>query len=208
MTDYWNTYYKTKKKQITVPSQFAAFAIQEFGNQEDTIIIDLGCGDGRDSYFFSSHGFQTIGIDGSLEAINNCKQNFNHDLLDFFCYDIEEQSLYEKIKEIITSQNKKLVFYSRFFLHAINDNQQNILLNNLKNIMPKDSLCFFEFRTNRDEFQEKITLNHYRRYLSPMDFTVEVTRIGFDILYFVEGFGYAKYRKDDAHIARFILKTN
>lgn len=41
MTDYWNTYYKTKKKQITVPSQFAAFAIQEFGNQEDTIIIDL-----------------------------------------------------------------------------------------------------------------------------------------------------------------------
>lgn len=101
------------------------------------------CGDGRDSYFFSSHGFQTIGIDGSLEAINNCKQNFNHELLDFFCYDIEEQSLYEKIKEIITSQNKKLVFYSRFFLHAINDNQQNILLNSLKKIKDNESLCFF-----------------------------------------------------------------
>jgi SAM-dependent methyltransferase len=208
MTDYWNIYYKTKKKQITVPSQFAAFAIQEFGNQEDTIIIDLGCGDGRDSYFFSSHGFQTIGIDGSLEAINNCKQNFNHDLLDFFCYDIEEPSFYEKIKEIIIIRNKNVIFYSRFFLHAINEKQQNFLINNLKNIMSKDSLCFFEFRTNRDEFQEKITSSHYRRYISPTDFTVKVTRMGFDILYFVEGFGYAKYRKDDAHIARFILKTN
>lgn len=206
MTDYWNTYYKTKKKQVTVPSQFAAFAIQEFGNQEDTIIIDLGCGDGRDSYFFSSHGFQTIGIDGSLEAINNCKQNFNHELLDFFCYDIEEQSLYEKIKEIITSQNKKLVFYSRFFLHAINDNQQNILLNSLKKIKDNESLCFFEFRTNRDEFQEKTTSTHYRRYISPTKFTSDIMKIGFDVLYFTEGFGYAKYKNDDAHVARFICK--
>ena len=37
-------------KQIGVPSQFAAFVACEIGRQ----IFEIGCGDGRDSFFFST----------------------------------------------------------------------------------------------------------------------------------------------------------
>lgn len=208
MSDYWNGYYKEKEYKAVIPSQFATFSIQEFGNKENTIVFDLGCGDGRDSYFFNQYGFHTIGIDGSVEAINKCKENAKNEQLDFLCFDIEDTLLYSSIKDIITSQNKRVIFYSRFFLHAINEKQQNILITNLKKIMSKDSLCFFEFRTNKDEFQEKVTSTHYRRYISPINFATEVTKIGLDVSYFVEGFGYAKYKQDDAHVARFVLKSS
>lgn len=208
MADYWNRYYKNKELKAILPSQFAAFAIQEFGDKEDSIVFDLGCGDGRDSYFFHQYGFNIIGIDGSEEAINKCKENKVNNSLDFLCFDIEDKALYSNIQKIIISQNKRAIFYSRFFLHAITEDQQNILLNNLKKIMTKDALCFFEFRTNRDEFQEKVTSPHYRRYISPIDFINKTTEMGFNVLYFVEGFGYAKYKHDDAHTARFILKIN
>lgn len=206
MLDYWDKYYKQKEWKTTIPSQFATFCIQDFGNPDETIIFDLGCGDGRDSSFFNSYGFHTIGIDGSIEAINNCKMKHNKDFLEFLCFGIEEEELYKEILKKIDFVNKKVVFYSRFFLHAINEEQQNILLSNLKKIKPKNSICFFEFRTNRDEFQEKSTETHYRRYISPTKFTTDIIKIGFDILYFTEGFGYAKYKNDDAHVARFICK--
>lgn len=208
VSDYWNGYYKVKVQKKGIPSQFATFTIQEFSDKDEILVIDIGCGDGRDTSFFAYHGFQVIGIDGSIEAINKCKDFNTDEKVDYMCYKIEDIELYSNLEKRIISLNKKVVFYSRFFLHAITEKEQEFLINNLKKIMPKDSLFYLEFRTNRDEFQEKTTLAHFRRYISPINFATQITKAGLDILYFVEGFGYAKYKQDDAHVARFVLKLS
>ena len=63
-----------------------------------------------------------------------------------------------------------------------------------------------EFRTSRDEFLSKVTESHYRRFINPLAVVAKGNHLGFSCEYFVEGFGYAKYKSDDAHVARIIFR--
>ncbi|WP_272816006.1 MULTISPECIES: hypothetical protein [unclassified Shinella] len=67
-------------------------------------------------------------------------------------------------------------------------------------------LLAIEFRTDRDAQQTKVTDSHYRRFIPPLDFLSRAAKFGFSPAYFTEGFGYAKYRNDDAHIARVLMR--
>jgi hypothetical protein len=62
-----------------------------------------------------------------------------------------------------------------------------------------------EFRTNRDEHQEKVTASHYRRFVRPVEFIRTLQKLDLQVDYFCEGFGMAKYKADDAHVARFVV---
>ena len=47
-SDYWNSYYASRAVlKLSAPSQFAAFVAQEAGDAH--LIIEVGCGNGRDS---------------------------------------------------------------------------------------------------------------------------------------------------------------
>ena len=47
---YWDKYYsKLKNNNRLIPSQFAAFVAGELNT--NSILIDIGCGNGRDSFF-------------------------------------------------------------------------------------------------------------------------------------------------------------
>lgn len=65
---YWNNFY-SNNGAVLYQSQFAAHILNEFSSTKK--IIDIGCGNGRDSLFFASHGLNVLGIDGSLSAISN-----------------------------------------------------------------------------------------------------------------------------------------
>ena len=54
---------------------------------------------------------------------------------------------------------------------------------------------------------KKETSDHYRRYIVPTDLINKALKIGFDLSYLVEGFGFAKYRSDDAYVARVIFTS-
>ena len=56
--------------------------------------------------------------------------------------------------------------------------------------------------------QAKETAAHYRRFIDPLNFLTSALARGFELHYFVEGFGYAKYNSDDAHVARVILRRS
>ena len=50
-----------------------------------------------------------------------------------------------------------------------------------------------------------MTDSHYRRFVLPASFEARALGRGFDVLYTVEGFEFAKYREDDAYVARTIF---
>ncbi|RYG90510.1 MAG: class I SAM-dependent methyltransferase, partial [Alphaproteobacteria bacterium] len=68
---YWNEYYSKTRSAPLNPSHFAVFV---HGEQTGSpFIVDIGCGSGRDTLFFASHGHATVGIDGSSAAIDFCR---------------------------------------------------------------------------------------------------------------------------------------
>lgn len=78
-TQYWDKFYKEKRLGVEdIPSQFSAFVLGEFGRTENVSLIDIGCGNGRDTFFFAKHLSRVIGIDGSSSAIEFCERKNDH----------------------------------------------------------------------------------------------------------------------------------
>jgi SAM-dependent methyltransferase len=207
-TDHWQSYYSLSKSTPTIPSQFAAFVASEYAANAQ--IFDLGCGNGRDSLFFASLGNAVVGIDGSHAAIERCNAQASSKpniAAKFLQSEIESQELANVLIRERTPATKVLA-YARFFLHAITDEQETSFLNSVKKLCSQPGDIFaLEFRTERDIALPKVTPDHYRRFINPIDTIAATTKLGFKVIYFVEGFGYAKYKSDDAYVARLVLQN-
>ena len=110
--DYWDKFYSGIDSKLVIPSQFAAFVAMEYLDKVNTI-LDIGCGNGRDSIFFSSLGFRVIGIDASKKALEQIKKN-SYLNAKFFVGNISDKTLRDILKKNINSRGKNLI-YSRFF---------------------------------------------------------------------------------------------
>ena len=205
---HWDSYYGSTSKVAAPlsPSQFAAFVLSELAGKIVNM-VDFGCGNGRDALFFAHHGHQVVGVDASKVAIDSCAERAPANAR-FMCSSIDAPGLSKQVKQMLDSgEGRETGIYARFFLHAIDGELQAIFLKMCRDVLPVGGKCFFEFRTERDQHQTKVTPDHYRRFISPLDFMRDARIAGFDVAYFVEGFGFAKYRQDDAHVARFVLEA-
>ena len=203
---YWNRYY-LGRDGFSCPSQFAAFILNEFSHKRR--FIDIGCGDGRDSLFFASYGMKVLGIDGSASAVNLCQEKASKQGLteSFFSgLDIYDSEKCENFVTVHQDEWLGALIYARFFLHAIDDAAERNFLKLASDLVGQKGQLCLEFRTHRDEFQQKETAAHYRRYIESLTFLRHARAYGFDCIYSAEGFGFAKYKSDDAHVARLILE--
>ena len=90
---YWNKYY-SKNLGLQEQTSFAIHVLNMMSAGD--AILELGCGNGRDSFFFASHGIQVYALDQSEIVINQIKgENINPR---FICEDllsINENFAYE-----------------------------------------------------------------------------------------------------------------
>lgn len=201
---YWDGFYGARSGgDMALPSQFAVFVAGEIRKNIATV-VDIGCGDGKDSLFFARHGFQVTGIDSARSAIDLCLAGASGLDAEFICSEVENTDLAERIRSRIG--DRPAVLYSRFFLHAIDENAEGALLALAESVCSASCIFAVEFRTTRDRQQTKETGDHYRRFIDPLAFADRARAHHFVPRYFVEGFGYAKYRSDDAHVARMLLQ--
>ena len=194
-TDYWDKFYSGVDLKLGIPSQFAAFVAMEYLEKVSTI-LDIGCGNGRDSVFFSSLDFEVIGIDASTKAVEQIKKNSTSNAK-FFVGNISDKNLRHLLKKNINSLDKKLI-YSRFFLHAITNKLEEDLWSLVDSLTSKGDFMALEFRTEKDEKLTKSTPEHYRRFVSTEEVIKKTSNIGYVCDYQIEGFGYAKYKNDNA----------
>lgn len=203
-TTYWNKYY-SQRRGLLIPSQFAAFVAGELLPTQQGSIVELGCGNGRDALFFARNNYHVLGVDASFEAVGICRAAADGLKADFIVGDIDAPDLFIAIQTALNGRSVALM-YSRFFLHAISDESQTSMLDLSSKLCGTGALMALEFRTVRDKQLAKETELHFRRFLDPLSLLEQVGRFGFKVEYFVEGFGYAKFRSDDAHVARVLLR--
>lgn len=66
--EYWNSYYRSIADKKVTPSDFAINVEKRIPRKSH--IMELGCGNGRDSLYFLSQGHDVIAVDGSDAVID------------------------------------------------------------------------------------------------------------------------------------------
>lgn len=202
---FWNKFYK-KKLAVNKPSNFAFF-ILKFLKKYKSTIIDIGCGNGRDLFFFKKNRLDFLGIDLSKNATLLIKKKLTNkeDKKKIFNSDFIKFDYKKKIKNNFS-------IYSRFTWHTINEKSEKIFLKKITKIKNLD-FVFIETRSDKDDLcgiGKKISNNefvtdHYRRFINKKDL-VKKFKKNFKILYLNESKGFSKFKKEDPCLIRMIAQ--
>lgn len=199
---YWNAFYREDKAQNT-PSLFAEYVEKLLKPGES--ILELGCGNGRDTIFFADKGYKVTAIDASDVAIDSLVRKYNAKNIWFICDDFTRSA-------VVKASQYKYV-YSRFTLHAINAVQENEMLHNVFQALKPHGKFFVEARSINDELYGKgraieknafIYHGHYRRFIDLDDLCRKLRDSGFGIEMAEESNGFAPYGESDPKIIRVI----
>lgn len=205
---YWNNFY-SKNGELRNASNFCKSDYLSIYNPDDYLVLELGCGDGVDSFFLANKGFEVIAVDGSSTAIMNNKA-LSNDFVNFMCENLSNEeavkSLFSFVNEKALQDKKKVLIYTRFFLHAIPDNVEDLLLSTIINELEVPFNFVSEFRVKEDKDLYKIYDNHYRRYVDTNKQIQKIIQMGFEIVKFEKSRGLSPYKNEDPFIARLILQ--
>lgn len=203
---YWERYYQLQRQADPTKVQhslFAEFVLSQLADLESSTLLELGCGNGRDSLFFASHNLKLVAIDQAKEQIDQLNSHaqsypYTHKPI-FIAGDftrLEEIGLDSECSpryETPKLQNQKNVqydcIYSRFTLHSISKAQQDKVLEDCLEYCVPGGILAIEVRGERNGLFGKgepvvidgeiernafIHDDHYRRFLNFTQTCVEI----------------------------------
>jgi len=189
---YWDGFYK-RDLAPKDPSNFAKFTMPFL--KRDDKLVDIACGNGRDSAFFIANEIKTDSID--LSYSGNMNINFiKSDMMTF------DYSGYD-------------VLYLRFVLHTITENELDLLLDIIQKTAKKSKI-FIETRSTKgitDEeksetyFKSSIGDEHFRMLYSEEYLTKKMKKF-FEVNFVVEGQNFAEYNGENPYCIRYILSND
>jgi tellurite methyltransferase len=203
--EYWEQYYAAQGP-TDQPSNFARFCAARHPTHSGTL-IDIGCGNGRDTLFFSSQSLACIGVDQCLSAIdgNNAQRSALKLPVRFLQADFSEC-------DYASLANGPYSIYSRFTLHAINYEEERKLFAHLNGGRKLQHL-YIEARSVNDDLyglgrqvgMHEFVTSHYRRFIDPTVLRTQLEQ-HFELEYFVEGKDFAKTATENPCLIRVIAK--
>jgi len=198
---YWQRFYKNKKfnKEINFPSQFSIFTLSQ--KQKNKVLIEFGCGNGRDASYMCKYYDKIYAFDISERAIKNNKNKFKKlKNLNFSVCDVTKNFNSINLKKL------KKNIYARFFLHTLNDTEIKMFVKLVSKILNKNEKIFLEYRTHLDKNKKKIFKNHYRNFLNPIKIINIFKKEKIKNIYSVNGHGLAIFNDEDPHVSRQIFE--
>lgn len=198
-SEHWKSYY-SESHAPEFPSPFA-IAVEEELNP-NLSILEIGCGNGRDSFYFASKKHNVTSMDRSEAAIEACK-NINHqEEIDFLAGTIDQ------CEDELNGNFD--VIYSRFVIHAMPLEEEIGLLKSSFNLLKDGGSLYIECRSIKDKLAregdflshtERVS-GHYRRFIILEDFLQRLETAGFTIENSIESDGLAKLGNNDPIVIR------
>ena len=204
--NYWDNYYNLKEHNVK-PSSFALFISKKF-IKKDSYILEVGSGDGRDTFYLRKKAKHILGID--LSSIIIKKNKLKTKRLGY--KNVNFKNLSSSYVNKINNKNINFI-YARFFIHSINEINENIFLKILSKKFSVNTLIAFEFRTIKDILMkkgkkiskyERLT-DHYRRFIDPKKFEKKLKNLRFKILYKKFGINLSKTLNENPHLCRIVF---
>lgn len=139
--EYWSIKWGKEKKP---PNRFArkSYLLIKSKNLKD--ILDLGCGDGRDSFYFANRGLNVTAVDFSESGINHIKEEcLKKDIPNIVGVNqrIEGLNLGGKMFDII---------YAHLSLHYFNDRTTTQIFKRLYDSLNEGGLFFLKCKSKKD----------------------------------------------------------
>ncbi len=157
---HWNTTYKTRG--IVAVVEFAKKAVERLN--ANASILDIGCGDGRDSVYFASLGHNVTAIDFSEEAIARVRK--------------ENPSIDSRVMNTTKMDFPDASFdavYAHLSLHYFDDATTEAIFQNIRRMLKPGGLFFVRCKSTKDVFfgeGERVGENmflrgHLRHFFTP-----------------------------------------
>ena len=167
-------------------------------------LIELGCGNGRDSVYFAQQKINVTAIDQIEEEMDYLNKKHSLYNLNFKADDFTN----------LDDDKKYDYIYSRFTLHSVNEKAEKRVFDWITKQLNDEGLFFLEVRSINDpmfEKGEKISesenvTTHYRRYLDFNETIEKLENRGLKIIYKLESQGLAKYKDDDPTLIRIVAQ--
>lgn len=200
---YWADFYS--RTEYTEGSTFC-----EFVRGLDDLpfhVVDIGCGDGRDACAFGTAGRAVLGLDQSPIGIEHATAHAAARGLANVRFEVCDASDAAALGRVLAAEletDGPVLFYLRFFLHAITDGSQATLLSTLDRLARPGDWFAAEFRTDKDAEQTKVHGKHYRRFQNAQEFVADLRSRGWRIEHSEEGTGLSPYGEEDPVLARVI----
>ena len=199
---FWRNYYK-KHRDNDVPSSFAVFCFDKY-LKPHTALLELGCGNGRDAFYFAKNDIDVTALDLENEEIKYLIRKNKYKNLKFLNKNFVK---FRKDSEYDT-------VYSRFTIHSISEEDENETLKNAYNNLRNEGLFLIEVRSIKDNMfstSEKLSDNegatdHYRRFINFEEIKQKLENLNFSIIYSVESIDLAPYKDENPMIIRIVAK--
>ena len=204
--NYWEQYYLKQNAEL-MPSFFAHY-VADLLKDTHSDIVELGCGNGRDSVFFAKQGHNVHAIDQCYNEICFLINQYQHiDNLDFRCDDFTD----------LVDDDPYDVVYSRFTLHSVNKEQEKRTLEWAYRNLKKGGLLCIEVRGQKNEIYKVgepveneddayILDNHYRRFLNFDRLCDDLKKLGFSLVFAAEDKDFAPYNGQNETYIRVIAR--
>lgn len=192
--DYWNKFYKSNGV-VHNPSFFAQHVEDKYFKPRKSL-LELGCGNGRDAIFFAEKEKRVSALDLSAQTIQNLS-SLNVKNAKFYNQDFSQLSHYINFDYV----------YSRFTLHSIDEETENVVFQQLPNVLKTGGLFLLEARSLKDEELAKtFGTDHFRRYLNFQETVDKIERLNFRVIEKTESQGLSPYQNEDPFLIRIVAE--
>lgn len=203
-SQHWDEYYRVEAA-VPPPSPFALAAEERFA--PGSRVIEVGCGNGRDSVHFAGRGHHVTGTDPSEAAIALCRHTHAASGAGF---------VQGSLPDVATSTTDRFdVLYSRFVLHAMTEDEERRLWRAASQVLTSGALVAVECRSILDPLArtgevlsptERIA-GHYRRFIVLDDLISRMAASGLEVVDAVESAGLAVHGDDDPVVIRVFARN-
>lgn len=209
--NYWRKFYNQHghDRDIIQQSSFASFCQNDFFNNKQLNIIELGSGNGRDAMFFLRYNHNIIALDQSTDILEEKKNKLAKN---------DKKKITIKNVDFVTENYEKYdnvdVFYSRFTIHSINKEEEIVLVSKIYNNLKDGGLFCVEVRTTKDALfgtgeqlsDSEYYTDHYRRFIDSNIFLRKMMDLNFKLRYFTEKDNLSIYKNDNPVLMRIVLE--
>lgn len=118
---------------------------------EPELVVDLGCGDGRDVPRFVRGGARVLGVDRAPAAIDSARgRRLEQEFATFEVCDLADPGTLASAVRSWRTGERPVLFYARQLLDSITADMQAVLLAELDELMRPGDTIALEFRNSKD----------------------------------------------------------